>query len=317
MTRKALIVGSSGQDGRLLWKQLEERGYDVAGWTSRGLVGSRFPAGAQTNGINDPDAVAELVRLLCPDEIYFLAAHHHSSEEGDENSGNVFRRSIDTHVLALVNFLEAVRTGSPASRLFYAASSHIFGSPTGTLQDESTPINPESPYGISKAAGIFTCRHYRNAYGVHAAAGILYNHESPLRPDRFLSRRISQGVARIKRGQSDNLVLGNLDAVADWGYAPDYTDAMQRILAAPADDFVIATGKPHTVRDFARIAFDTAGLDYRAYVMSDASVLRRSHGILVGSPAHLMTVTNWQPSLNFEDMVRHLVMHELTVAKAA
>lgn len=318
MTRKAIIVGSRGQDGQLLWSQLEHRGYTLIGWTNDGPLGRDLPANLCGTSIEDEAAVASLVGHFRPDEVYFLAAHHHSAEEAAGDSPHLFRRSFDVHVNALVNFLEAIRHRSPASRLFYAASSHIFGSPACELQDESTPIFPESPYGISKAAGLFTCRHYRHTYGIFAAAGILYNHESPLRPDKFLSRRICRGVAQIKHGQQDKLVLGNLDTIADWGYAPDYTEAMFLILAAPvADDFVVATGKPHTVRDFARIAFAVAGLDYEQFICLDPAVVHRSHRPLVGNPTHLMQTTGWKPSIDFVRMVQHFVTRELAAASAS
>lgn len=312
MTLKAIIVGSRGQDGQLLWSQLAERGYALLGCTRMGVVGDQLAADLRSARIHDAPMVANLVDFFRPDEIYFLAAHHHSAEEGDDNPAELFRHSLDVNVLALVNFLEAVRRCSPASRLFYAASSHVFGSPAGAMQDETTPINPDSAYGISKAAGLFACRHYRRDHGIFAAAGMLYNHESTLRSERFLSCKVARGVARIKQGKEEILALGNLDAVADWGYAPDYTDAMRRILAAPAaDDFIIATGKPHTVRDFARIAFESAGLDYARHVVSDPAIVRRNAGTLVGNPTHLMKTTHWQPTLDFAGMVRCLVAHEL------
>lgn len=318
MTRKALIVGRDGQDGQLLWAQLDDKGYALAAWTREGIIGAPIESAAGSAGIHDPARVVEIIEYLRPDEIYFLAAHHHSSEDGDDNPGMLFRHSFEANTVALVNFLDAIRCCSPSSRLFYAASSHIFGSPACTVQDESTPINPDSAYGISKAAGLFACRHYRRRHGVFASVGILYNHESTLRAEKFLSRKIARSVARIKRGSGEKLTLGRLDAVADWGFAPDYTIAMQRILAAAAaDDFVVATGQPHTVREFASIAFESVGLDYVHHVVSDPSIIHRDNGTLVGNPTHLTKITGWQPTVDFAGMVRGLVANEMKLMEAA
>jgi GDPmannose 4,6-dehydratase len=309
MTRKAIVVGSAGQDGQLLSAQLERRGVEVLGCVRR----SEAPAAGNQTVIDicDGGPVAALVKAFLPDEIYFLAAYHHSAEEGGYSFAEVLRRSLDVHSVALVNFLDAAALHALATRIFYAASSHVFGRPAEAVQNEQTPINPISAYGISKAAGLFACRHYRETHGLFVSVGILYNHESELRAEKFLSRKIACGVAAILRGETANLTLGNLDAVVDWGYAPDYTEAMQKILEATSPkDFVIASGKPHTVRDFARIAFESVGLDYANYVKSDPSIVNRDAGLLVGDPTLLTTTTGWRPTVDFSEMVRRLVMHE-------
>jgi GDPmannose 4,6-dehydratase len=312
MTRKAIVVGSAGQDGRLLTSQLKRRGYATVGCV-RPSGASGAPNPEQTTiDVCASDSVVALVTGFEPDEIYFLAAHHHSAEESSGNFVEILQQSLDVHTVALANFLESIRRHSPDTRLFYAASSHIFGRPGSDVQNELTPVNPVSAYGISKAAGLFACRHYRETYGTFASVGILYNHESELRPTKFLSRKIARGVAAIARGEAESLTLGNLDAVVDWGYAPDYTDAMQKILEAPVPgDFIVASGKQHTVRDFARIAFEAIGLDYTEYVESDPSIINRDAGVLVGNPAHLIETTGWQPTTDFPGMVRNLVKHEM------
>jgi GDPmannose 4,6-dehydratase len=312
MTRKAIVVGSAGQDGQLLCSQLSRRGYDVVGSVRAAPAGGSSEVRQVAIDISSQAAVSALVADVVPDEIYFLAAFHQSATDDPGDFSELIRKSLDVNTISLVNFLDAIRGHSAATRLFYAASSHIFGLPQSTVQDEQTPINPVSAYGISKAAGLFACRHYRASYGTFASVGILYNHESELRAAKFISRKIARGAAAIKLGEAKTLTLGNLDAVVDWGYAPDYTDAMQKILQAPKpDDFVVASGQPHTVRDFARIAFEAVELDFSRYVISDDTVLRRTSGALIGNPAHLTRTTGWRPSTDFPGMVRHLVKHEM------
>jgi GDPmannose 4,6-dehydratase len=312
MTRKAIVVGSAGQDGQWLCSQLYQRGYDVVGCAraTPADVGSEIRT--VTVDIGSQAAVSELVAGIAPDEIYFVAAFHQSATDEVGDFSEILRKSLDVNTVSLVNFLDAISRHSTPTRLFYAASSHIFGLPLSAIQDEQTPINPVSAYGISKAAGLFACRHYRTSYGIFASVGILYNHESELRAAKFLSRKIAHGVASIKLGEAKTLTLGNLDAVVDWGYAPDYTDAMQKILQAPrSDDFIVASGQPHTVRDFARIAFEAVDLDFSRYVVSDKTVVRRATGALIGNPAHLIKTTGWRPGTGFPDMVRKLVKHEM------
>ena len=248
--------------------------------------------------------VNELVQGLKPDEIYHLAAFHHSSQDDFSDSAAVLESSYQVHVLSLFTFLEAVRVYSPGTKLFYAASSHIFGHPASTPQDELTPINPISLYGITKAAGLFLCRKYRSQHNLFASAGILYNHESPLRAEKFVSQKIIQGVLRIQQQLSDQLALGDLGAEADWGFAPDYVSAMHRILQNPnADDFIVATGIRHSVADFVKEAFSQAGLDWEKYVRQQKGLLNRQTGALIGNPAKLSNATGWRPSVSFSEMI--------------
>jgi GDPmannose 4,6-dehydratase len=312
MTLRAIIVGSAGQDGRLLKDLLSARGYDVIGVERSGVVKTSGNHGENRVEITNPDSVSALVSHFRPDEIYYLAAHHHSSEDNPGEEGDLFRTSTQVHVTGPVAFLEAIRRNSPRTRLFYAASCHIFGTPPGRMQDENTPINPESVYGITKAAGLFACRRYREAYNVFASVGILYNHESSLRSARFVSKKITAGVAAIKRGRLHKIVLGNLEATADWGFAPDYVAAMHTMLQLDqADDFVLATGKEHTLLEFVSTAFECVGLDYRPHVETDAALVRRNMPGLVGNPAKFEAASGWRPSLSFREMVNHLVQNEL------
>lgn len=308
--RRAIIVGSGGQDGRLLAPALASSGYEVVGVARGRAVG---PKGRLPKvDIRRPADVFSLIRRFNPDEVYFLAAVMHSSQDLGPEPLELFRDSYDVHVLALVNFLEALRRLRPGARLFYAASSHVFGDPARVPQDERTPLCPDNIYGMSKAAGLWACRYYRRKYGVFASTGIFYNHESPLRDGRFVSQKIVRAAAAIRRGGRRKLALGSLSAVVDWGWAPDYVDAMRRILALPkADEFVIATGERHSVAEFAKKAFFRLGLDWRRWVRENPKILTRRLGVLVGNPARLRRRTGWKPSINFAAMV------DLLAAEAA
>lgn len=306
-----IIVGSSGQDGRLLYRYLAERG-DVIVGIARGSTCSTEPGWGRKLDISDPNAVSEIIRSLRPNEIYYLAAYHHSSE-GDLNSDNdLFRRSFDVHVHYLVNFLDAIHRYSSHTKLFYAGSSHVFGEPATEYQDESTPINPVCAYGISKAAGIYACRFYRNTHSVFASSGILYNHESSLRDERFISQKIIRGAINIKNKRQEKLVLGNLQAIVDWGYAPDYVEAMHRILMHEhADDFVIATGVKHTVQDFVEATFGLLGVDWQKHIVTDSSVLKKKSRMLIGNPNKLYEATGWRAATGFNEMINIMVKEQL------
>ncbi len=291
-----MIIGCNGQDGRLLHGLLAGKGYELIGIARGGRV-----------DISNPRQVFELVRRLKPHEIYYLAAFHHSSEDPAMDPLELFRRSQEVHVLSLINVLEAIRRFSKTTRLFYAASSHVFGSPKTRVQDETTPISPNNVYGITKAAGLLACRYYREQHGVFASVGILYNHESPLRDPRFVSQKIVRGAILVKQGRRDRLILGNLGAEVDWGWAPDYVEAMRLILNhSKADDFVVATGKKNTVRDFVKLVFSHLGLDWRACVRENRSVLTKRGLSLVGSSKKLMRLTGWKPSVDFEGLVARI-----------
>ena len=309
--KKAIIVGSEGQDGRFLYNLLLGKGYEVVGidmHTVRCSTASNLPLVVD---ISHADAVADLIRLIKPDEVYYLAAFHHSSEDEQVENIELFKRSYNVHVVSLVNFLEAITKHSRETRLFYAASSHIFGNPSTAIQDENTPINPNCIYGITKTDGLFTCRFYRDNYAIFTSVGILYNHESPLRHERFVSRKIIKGALAIKNGKQGKLILGDLNAEIDWGYAPDYVDAMHRMLNHhEPDDFVVATGVMHTVREFTQLAFDFLGLDYRSYVEENPAIMTKKAYRRTGNPRKLMELTGWRPSVDFGQMIRFMIAGE-------
>jgi GDPmannose 4,6-dehydratase len=303
--KTSLVIGASGQDGTFLIELLAQRGDKVVG-VDQNKVWSTPAENWDAVDILNQQEVFALVKKTQPAECYYLPAFHHSAEDASLLSGDpqLFDRSYAVHVRGLIHFLHAIAQTSRHTRLFYAASSHVFGSPSVQSQDESTPLNPENIYGITKTMGIHCCRHFRLELGVFAAAGILYNHESHLRPAKFLSQKIVRGVLAFQRDKSKRLVLGNLNAVVDWGYAGDYAEAMTRILGhTTPEDFVVATGKPHTVGEFLQIACNIAGVDWRECAVTDSSLLKKKPVLLVGDSNKLRRLTGWQPRVSFPEMI--------------
>jgi GDPmannose 4,6-dehydratase len=308
--KSALIVGSFGQDGTLLHELLSSRGYRLLG-IGRGRLRGDDPSWNEPVDVLDAERVAACVKAFAPDEIYYLAARHHSSQEGRPNDAALLRESWGVNVQGLANFLEAMRVERPAARLFYAASSRIFGFPDRLVVDESARVAPADVYGVTKAAGMSLCRIYRSQHGVYAAAGILFNHESPLRGRQFLSRRIVRGAADIKREMAERLLVGDLSSEADWGSASDFVEAMPMILALPEpDDFVVATGVRRSVQNFVEEAFSALGLDWRMHVEEDPELLKRKTPSIVGDASKLTRATGWKPKTDFAALVRELVQAE-------
>lgn len=309
--KKAIIVGYNGQDGRLLYEFLSRKGYGIIGIGKNKILCNNHVDVDSIDIANTMD-VHTLINDFKPDEIYYLAAFHNSSEDKPLDDIELYHNSYSINVFSLLNFLEGMRKGSSGSKLFYAASSHIFGNATCEFQDESTPINPNSIYAITKAAGLFSCRYYRSKYSIFASVGILYNHESPLRNQKFVSKKIIQGAINIKNNTQKSLVLGDLKAEIDWGYAPDYVEAMHKILNCDSsDDFIIATGKKHTVLDFVKTTFEYLGMDWKLYVKEKPSLITRKKTTLIGNPTKLMTMTEWKPSVDFEQMIQMLIEEEI------
>lgn len=294
--RRVLIIGASGQDGRLLTQYLQERGDEVLG------------VGRDDLDITNRAEVRKLVKSTQPDELYHLAAHQHSAEDKQDDEGVLFQTSLQVNVYALVNVLEGIRTESPGTKLFFPASSHIFGRPAVTPQDEKTPLNPTCIYGITKTSAVHSCRYYRERHGLHASVGIMFNHESPYRKPGFVSRKIIEGVAGIASGKQKELILGDLSAGIDWGYAPDYVAAMAQILSLPhADDFVVASGETHTIREFVEIAFGLAGLDWKQHVVENPALITKQRRLLIGDSSKLRAATGWKPSVDFAQLVKILL----------
>jgi len=304
---RAIIVGCGGQDGRILWDQLADRDFALVG-IGRSSLRTCGTDWAYETRIDDMDGVRRLMGEFHPDQVYYLAAHHHSSQDKALQSSDVWQPSWQVHVQGFIHFLEAVKECCPATRIFYASSSRVFGIPVNSPQTEDTPLRPICVYGISKSTGMMVGDYYRQTHKLHVSSGILYNHESPLRGRQFISQHVAYGMARIKAGLSGKLEIGDLSARADWGYAPDYTRAMQSILGHDCSaNFIIASGVSHSVRDIVETAAGLLDLDWKSAVIENPGILQRDPLPLCGDAARLRQATGWEPRTTFVEMVRILV----------
>jgi len=288
---KAVVTGAAGQDGSYLVESLRGRGYEVVA-LDRGDL-----------DLLDAAAVRDALRDAAPRELYNLASPSFVPRSWEQPLEIARLGTVGVTVL-----LEAIRALDPAIRFFQASSAEVFGVPAETPQSESTPFRPLSPYGAAKAYGSFLVAAYRSRYGLHASSAILFNHESPRRSTDFLPAKVAHGVAAIVAGRAEELVLGDLDARRDWGYAPDFVDAMWRMLQQDEpDDYVIATGETHTVRELVELAFAHADLDWRDHVRVDESLVRAQDYTLVGNAAKARERLGWEPTVTFEQLVALLV----------
>ena len=313
--RRAVITGITGQDGSYLAEFLLEKGYRVFGTLrhSSNPVLGRIAHIADDVDLVEADLLDQmsLIRVLQraqPHEVYNLAA-----QSFVPTSWSQPMLTAEFNAVAVSRLLEAIRLIAPETRFYQASSSEMFGRVREIPQTESTPFHPRSPYGVAKSYGHYITVNYRESYGLFACSGILFNHESPRRGRDFVTRKISRGVARIALGHARELRLGNLDAQRDWGWAPDYVDAMWRMLQQPeADDFVIATGIAHSVRQAADIAFRHVGLDWRDYVVEDPELLRPAEiDHLIGDATKARERLGWTPTVGFEEMMRLMVDADL------
>jgi GDPmannose 4,6-dehydratase len=313
--RRALITGITGQDGSYLAELLLEKGYEVFGMTRRASTENVERIGHLTDRISliqgdllDPHSLVSALRTAEPAEVYNLAA-----QSFVPTSWNQPVLTAEFTAVGVTRLLEAIRTVDPNIRFYQASSSEMYGKVREVPQTEQTPFHPRSPYGVAKAYGHYITVNYRESYGLFAVAGILFNHESPRRGLEFVTRKISDGVARIKLGLADELRLGNLDAERDWGYAGDYVDAMWRMLQQDEpDDYLVATGETHSVREFAEIAFGHVGLDWEQYVKTDPEFLRPAEvDQLVGNPAKAKSDLGWDPRHSFRELVEMMVDADL------
>ena len=307
----ALITGITGQDGSYLAEVLLDKGYEVIGMVRRTSHDSYERIGHLIDRITvvpadllDQHSLTTVVGDCKPDEVYNLAAQSFvpTSWQQPVLTG-------EFTALGVTRLLEAVWLAHPRARFYQASSSEMFGKVRETPQDESTPFYPRSPYGVAKVYAHLITVNYRESYDLYAVSGILFNHESPRRGLEFVTRKVSDGVARIKLGLSDELRLGNLDAKRDWGFAGDYVDVMWRMLQQPKpEDYVVGTGVAHSVRDLVKLAFAHVDLDWEEYVTVDLRFVRPAEvESLLANPAKVRRVLDWEPTVSFEKMVRMMV----------
>lgn len=317
--KKALITGITGQDGSYLAELLLSKGYEVHGIVRRVALEDPAHRFSRISHILDRlilhaaslESYASLFKVVAetqPDECYHLAAQSFVFESFADGFSTLNININGTH-----HILAALRELSPRCRFYFAGSSEMFGKVTQSPQDEQTPFHPRSPYGISKVAGFHLTMNYREAYGLFACNGILFNHESPRRGREFVTRKITGGVARIKAGRQKELRLGNLEALRDWGHASDYVEAMWRMLQRDTpDDYVVATGETHPVKEFCEIAFDEAGLDWKDFVVSDPKFFRPAEvEVLTGNATKARRVLGWEKRHDFKSLVKEMVACDL------
>ena len=320
MSKVALITGITGQDGSYLSELLLSKGYKVHGIVRRvALEDENHRLSRIKNILNDVtlhagslESYASLFNIILkikPDEIYHLAAQSYVGYSFEDEFSTLNININGTHYL-----LSAAKEFADNNVKFYfAGSSEMFGKIKESPQHENTPFNPRSSYGISKVTGFYLTKNYREAYKLHASSGILFNHESPRRGFEFVTRKITYGVARIKKGLQKKLKLGNLKAKRDWGHAKDYVEAMWMILQQNnSDDFVIGTGKEHTVEDFANKAFSHVGLNYKDHVILDKKLIRPAEvDTLLANPNKAKKILKWKQKISFDDLVKNMVDHDL------
>lgn len=320
--KRALITGITGQDGSYLAELLLDKGYDVHGIVRR--VALEDPTHRLTRikhlldkitlhaaSLESYASIFSVVERIRPDECYHLAAQSFVSYSFEDAFS-----TINTNINGTLFLLSAIKEKAPNCRVYFAASSEMFGRAKKTPQNEDTPFYPRSPYGISKVAGFDLTRNYREAYGLFACSGILFNHESPRRGFEFVTRKITSTVARIKLGQENELRLGNLEAIRDWGFAGDYVKAMWLMLQQnEPDDFVIATNESHTVKEFVALAFSHVGLDWKGHVIIDKKFYRPAEvHVLKGDYSKGKRKLGWEPTVRFDDLVKIMVEADMNNA---
>src|SRR5438132_4603188 len=315
MPKRALITGITGQDGSYLAELLLSKGYEVHGMVRRSSE-EKFERIAHLKGriqlhqgdLLDQFSLARLLSDVKPDEVYNLAA-----QSFVPTSWNQPVLTGEFTALGVTRLLEAIRLAHPQARFYQASSSEMFGKVVETPQRESTPFYPRSPYGVAKVYGHWITVNYRESYGLYAVSGILFNHESPRRGLEFVTRKVTDGVARIKLGKAKELRLGNLDSGRDWGFAGDYVDAMWRMLQQPKPgDYVVGTGTMHTVRDLCAAAFAHAGLDWQQYVKVDPKFVRPAEvDVLRADASRARKELGWTPKVGFEQLVQMMVDADL------
>jgi GDPmannose 4,6-dehydratase len=315
MSKRAVITGITGQDGSYLAELLLAKGYEVTGVVRRSSAPNFWRIEHLLDQITlrpadllDQLSLLRLIQEVRPHEFYNLAAMSFVPASWDQPL-----LTGDFNAMGVTRLLEAVRHVDSSIKIYQASSSEMYGRVREVPQTELTPFYPRSPYGVSKVFGHYITVNYRESYGLFAVSGILFNHESPRRGLEFVTRKVSDGVARIKLGMATHLALGNLDASRDWGYAGDYVQAMWMMLQQPrADDYVIASGESHSVRDLVEVAFGHVGLDWQKYVKVDPALLRPAEvDHLIGDASKAKQVLGWRPNISFEGLIRMMVDEDL------
>ncbi|MGI8828265.1 MAG: GDP-mannose 4,6-dehydratase [Candidatus Limnocylindria bacterium] len=314
-SKRALITGITGQDGSYLAEFLLDKGYEVTGFVRSSSVDTYERIDHLVDRITilggdmvDSGSLIRAIKTAEPHEIYNLASQSYVYASFGQPA-----ETAEVTAVGVARILDAVREVDPSIRFYQASSSEMFGSNSYESQTEETPFAPCSPYAIAKVFGHMFTQHYRQAYDMYAVSGILFNHESPRRGIRFVTRKVTDGVARIKHGQADSLELGNLSAFRDWGYAGDYVRAMWTMLQQDEPtDYVIATGKSHSVEELCQVAFARAGLDFHDYVRVDPRYLRPSDvPFLRGDPSKARAEIGWEPTVGFEELIAMMVDADL------
>jgi len=321
--KTSLITGINGMDGSHLADLLLSRGYRVYGMERRvstpvrknsaHLVGNNHFSFI-TGDLTDPKSLANCIDHTQPDEVYNLAAQSFVG-----SSWEIPNQTSEVNGIGVLNILEAIRQVKPNTKLYQASTSEMYGNHVGVMANEDTPFKPRSPYGIAKVYAHHMTINYRESYGMFACCGILFNHESERRGLEFVTRKITDGVAQIVAGKKDKLTLGNLDTKRDWGYSPDYVDAMVRILGCDEpEEFVVATGENHTVEEFVRLAFSHVGIDdWKKYVDCDKRFMRPAEIYnLCGDSSKAREKLGWKPSCSFKEMVGRMINNDLSIHNA-
>ncbi len=313
--KRALITGITGQDGSYLADLLLDKEYEVYGMVRRSSV-ERFERIQHIQeriklvqgDLTDQSSLDEAISTIAPDEVYNLGA-----QSFVPTSWNQPVLTGDITGMGVTRILEAIRKHKPDAKFYQGSSSEMFGKVRQTPQNEETPFYPRSPYGVAKTYGHYITVNYRESYGIFACCGILFNHESERRGREFVSRRVTYAVARIKLGKAKELRLGNLDAVRDWGYAPDYVKAIWKMLQQEqGEDYIIATGVAHSVRELVEHAFASVGLDWRQYVVVDPTLLRLAEvDHLIGDASKAKKKLSWEPLVSFQEMIQRMVKRDL------
>ncbi len=327
MAKKALITGITGQDGSYLAELLLSKGYEVHGIVRRASSFNRQRLDAiyedpkfrevrlflHYGDLGESGSLTRLLHSIQPDEVYNLAAQSHVRVSFDAPE-----YTLDIGGTGTLRLLEAIRQTGQKPRFYQASSSEMYGKVREIPQTELTPFHPRSPYAVAKVCAYWATVNYRESYDMHASNGILFNHESPRRGESFVTRKITMGVAQIKAGLQDKLALGNLDAKRDWGYAKEYVEAMWLMLQQDkADDYVIATGETHSVREFLEESFAHVGLNWEKYVVQDQRYMRPAEvDLLIGDPTKAEKQLGWKPKTKFRDLVKIMVEADIELLKA-